>query len=374
VRNGQSIHSAINRTDTVQKKAKTLFFASFQTTMTFTFGFSNEDIQANAIEAVPNEKLNQDLPNESLKSNIPVIEHDLNEWVSNSPILILSPSNRNQIDSLPSQLSYSVQEITSTDGLNKILIPKRELFDIKTQLMVEDDDDDVLETVSKHDLRTNIYEGGFKTWECSIDLAKYLLDTTINVPDEVIELGAGSALPSLLLFQLLLKRGSENKTLILTDFNSSVLRLLTLSNIFLNWMIVTEPDLIHDCQGEVDITVELKDGFKTYLESKNIMIKFISGPWGDDMISIVQSMNKKRLILASETIYSPESLPSFIKLLIHLLSNDSEGLIAAKRYYFGVGGDINTFVKLCTDNDLQIHDLNIHNGGISRTILKVQKS
>lgn len=26
------------------------------------------------------------------------------------------------------------------------------------------------------DIRSNVYEGGFKTWECSIDLAKLLLD------------------------------------------------------------------------------------------------------------------------------------------------------------------------------------------------------
>jgi protein-histidine N-methyltransferase len=26
------------------------------------------------------------------------------------------------------------------------------------------------------DIKTNIYEGGFKTWECSYDLAKLLLD------------------------------------------------------------------------------------------------------------------------------------------------------------------------------------------------------
>lgn len=26
------------------------------------------------------------------------------------------------------------------------------------------------------DIRTNVYEGGFKNWECSIDLVKFLLD------------------------------------------------------------------------------------------------------------------------------------------------------------------------------------------------------
>lgn len=39
-----------------------------------------------------------------------------------------------------------------------------------------EDDDATLSDLDKSDLRTNIYEGGFKTWECSVDLASLLLD------------------------------------------------------------------------------------------------------------------------------------------------------------------------------------------------------
>lgn len=46
------------------------------------------------------------------------------------------------------------------------------------QLAAEDDDDNQphLPAVDKADIRTNVYEGGFKSWECSIDLARLLLD------------------------------------------------------------------------------------------------------------------------------------------------------------------------------------------------------
>lgn len=46
------------------------------------------------------------------------------------------------------------------------------------QLMAEDDAgaETTLDDIDKSDIRTNIYEGGFKTWECSIDLASLLLD------------------------------------------------------------------------------------------------------------------------------------------------------------------------------------------------------
>ena len=29
--------------------------------------------------------------------------------------------------------------------------------------------------LSSNDITPNVYEGGFKTWECSVDLAKHLL-------------------------------------------------------------------------------------------------------------------------------------------------------------------------------------------------------
>ena len=45
--------------------------------------------------------------------------------------------------------------------------------------MAEDDTVDATSGTSvldNSDIRTNIYEGGFKSWECSFDLAQLLLD------------------------------------------------------------------------------------------------------------------------------------------------------------------------------------------------------
>ncbi len=36
--------------------------------------------------------------------------------------------------------------------------------------------DNVVDQLDSSDLTTGIYEGGFKTWECSLDLASLLLD------------------------------------------------------------------------------------------------------------------------------------------------------------------------------------------------------
>ena len=37
--------------------------------------------------------------------------------------------------------------------------------------------------LSSNDITPNIYEGGFKTWECSIDLARYLVQCLDLTPD-----------------------------------------------------------------------------------------------------------------------------------------------------------------------------------------------
>lgn len=57
-----------------------------------------------------------------------------------------------------------------------IKLPRRELFDIRAQIMAEDTSFERSSAVglSTDDIMPRIYEGGFKTWECSIDLARYL--------------------------------------------------------------------------------------------------------------------------------------------------------------------------------------------------------
>jgi protein-histidine N-methyltransferase len=45
------------------------------------------------------------------------------------------------------------------------------------QLMAEDEGSSGEKVnLDDSDIRTNVYEGGYKSWECSFDLAKLLLD------------------------------------------------------------------------------------------------------------------------------------------------------------------------------------------------------
>jgi protein-histidine N-methyltransferase len=62
---------------------------------------------------------------------------------------------------LPDTLAYSL-----LGGL-----PRRELWHVKMQIMQSDQDEHLL---GDSDVIKGLYEGGLKTWECCIDLAKYL--------------------------------------------------------------------------------------------------------------------------------------------------------------------------------------------------------
>lgn len=61
-------------------------------------------------------------------------------------------------------------------GQKTITVPRREFFDIRTQLMAEDASFKGLSVMdlATDDIMPHVYEGGFKTWECSVDLARYL--------------------------------------------------------------------------------------------------------------------------------------------------------------------------------------------------------
>jgi protein-histidine N-methyltransferase len=90
---------------------------------------------------------------------------------------VMLPNQAHDLDSLlsalPSKIAYGVLLVTLDDG-TEIAIPRRELWDIRVQLMAESDPDGVEAGLGKDDIKAGIYEGGFKSWESSVDLVKVL--------------------------------------------------------------------------------------------------------------------------------------------------------------------------------------------------------
>lgn len=135
--------------------------------MSFSFSFSGDDIEDDN-SAGPNVP-SPPVPVPSAASAFPVqgkpllppIQHDLNQMLA----------------ALPSKIAYSLLDV-DLDGRGLVQIPRRELWDVRVQLMAEDDGvangEEVEPGLGSHDVKTGIYEGGFKSWESSVDMVKVL--------------------------------------------------------------------------------------------------------------------------------------------------------------------------------------------------------
>ena len=97
---------------------------------------------------------------------------------------MLSLNHWGQLDRLPPLITFSPISIPLSSG-RKLTLHRRDLFDARFQLISEDGDKhsemigftgpsmlDFIDNPS--DLIPGVYEGGLKTWECSLDLVDYL--------------------------------------------------------------------------------------------------------------------------------------------------------------------------------------------------------
>lgn len=104
------------------------------------------------------------------------------------------------LSKLPSKIAFGLLDVELGDG-NTLQIPRRELWDVRVQLMAEENTDNPSESeagLGEHDVKTGIYEGGFKSWESSVDLVKVLASERVaGVPGRsacvLIEVGTCSA-------------------------------------------------------------------------------------------------------------------------------------------------------------------------------------
>ncbi|KAJ4292774.1 hypothetical protein N0V90_009437 [Kalmusia sp. IMI 367209] len=351
--------------------------------MSFSFGFSGDDIEedphdvSQTIQNVTD--AGQDTP-----PPIPARTHDLDELLS----------------SLPDKISYSIFTTTSPKGFTARL-PRRELFDVRLQLMAEDDgtSSNPLAGLNDSDVQTNIYEGGYKTWECSIDLVRFLLDRgprkdldDLMRVHHVLEMGCGTALPSLLLFQYALKN-QLGIYFTLTDYNADVLRLVTVPNLVLTWASTLDearskevfgeagnPLLsVEEANGDLYLTPQVLGAFKEQLGSLGLTLTLLSGSWiptAELLPLIPSSAELNTLILASETIYSPASLTAFTDAMVALMQRVKSGkaLVAAKRVYFGVGGSVDGFREECGKKGCVAYEMEFEGleEGVRRAIVEVQ--
>ncbi|KAL0571240.1 large subunit of alpha-aminoadipate reductase, partial [Marasmius crinis-equi] len=388
--------------------------------MSFKFNFDIDDIDQDTEISVtiPQEKTDQ---KEETATSEPFKEIPLQHLIRDLCHAKLIFSNKVKLDSLPSQLSCSPIHIPLSSGKTRT-ITRRDLFDARFQLISDGTDVDNAEDKSAlafieqpSDLVPWVYEGGLKTWECSLDVVDYLdkLKETDSLRLEgkrVLEIGCGTAIPSLHLLSELFSGPAHDKgtEIHLQDYNVSALELVTFPNTVLAWYMSPASEAFRNSQpalmegetdgnvfpppdptvsAEISITEELKTAFLSSLRERHISLRFFSGSWST--FDVDKTGGKYDLVLTSETVYRMESVPSLIDVIYHacegqggldsLKISDNPSylcLVAAKVFYFGVGGGVSEFIEAVRSREKLNRTPNIEtvweqSVGVGRKILRL---
>ena len=182
------------------------------------------------------------------------------------------------------------------------------------------------------DVIPHLYEGGFKVWDCAIDLLRFLSSHPLSLspsptsrsclspvpsPFVTLELGCGVGLPSL---YLLLTYPAVHCTL--QDLNREVLTHSTMPTFRLNLTPTPTPSSSSPSPSHPLLT----------------RCRFLSGDWSSPSLLPLLFPRCYQLILTSDTLYNPTSIPPLLHLIAHSLSPTGRVLVGSQRFYFGVGG------------------------------------
>lgn len=278
---------------------------------------------------------------------------------------------------------------------------RRPTFDILLQLKAEADPEanrnrELISAMEGNDRQSGVYEGGLKTWEGALDLAALVKDTDFASPSgswHILELGAGSAIPSMLALKRIfginhdMQSSAEPKQyhFTLSDYNDEVLRLSTFANVVLasheelNRRQIRRNFGPSTGEGSIDVDEHLVRECHEVWRQSGVSFSFISGPWGKDFAvaasapALEGTLNV--LILASETIYDLKSLPIFTDTVMSILRAhgvSARAWVAAKTLYFGVGGGVDAFVQEVNLRGGAVREIMHIKQGVSRVVLEVR--
>jgi protein-histidine N-methyltransferase len=201
----------------------------------------------------------------------------------------------------------------------------------------------------------------------------------------------------------------------LQDYNRAVLELVTFPNVLLAWctfpsllfnshaqLFITDksplsvpyrasaPDADSDSDsddnaaltsgeherrpGELTVTPELLTAFTASLDAHNVRLRFFSGGWTFLRERLAQNPPYD-IVLASETIYRTDALDPFLRVLRAVMREAPQRtlcLVAAKVFYFGVGGGVQEFVRAVEDESGTVDIVWEHREGVGRRIMRVE--
>lgn len=208
------------------------------------------------------------------------------------------------------------------------------------------------------DLVKGTYEGGFKVWESTRDLVKFLTEDESIISEllhrksskfRCIELGAGASLPTLSLMNRMLQdpEFDSDYRFHVQDYNWQVLASLTLLNFAVNMPL---------------------DYLSALLETR--CLRLFHGDW-----SKFNSGSKYDLIIMSEVIYNCDNYESLHNLLEKHLRSRGYIVIATKDTYFGLTGSLHTWTDFVSAKGVFSNSrmIKVSNYNIPRSILIMQK-
>ncbi|OBZ77661.1 Histidine protein methyltransferase 1 [Grifola frondosa] len=309
------------------------------------------------------------------------------------------------LSTLPPVISYSPLAIPLTSQRH-LTLARRDLFDARFQL-IQSEDSSGANDVNSSDLEfldapSDLVPG---VWDARAEVARNLRGK------RVLELGCGTAIPSLYLLNKIFsdtERLDPDVYIHLQDYNDLVLRLVTLPNLILAWYMSpasaayrstapasdSEPD--SDASplppadptqpGELPLTPALTAAFLASLSAHHVHLHFFAGGWS--AFDVPLTGGPYDLVLTSETIYRPDSLPSLVSLLRRAsrprtldeltseltISDAPSGcvcLVAAKLVYFGVGGGVSEFVRAVEREGGTVRTVWEHKEGVKRSVMRV---
>lgn len=168
------------------------------------------------------------------------------------------------------------------------------------------------------------------------------------------------------------------------DYNDSVLRLVTLPNLLLTWAAYSNDrilDLETNKDGDIEITPDILQQFRAALQASAISLRFLSGSWSPELANLIpqSGTDMGTVILAAETIYSAASTEAFVELVVTLLERVkmSKAMVAAKRFYFGVGGSVDGLKEACRERKAVAYEIENHgvpgtDAGVGRALVEIQ--
>eukprot|EP00667_Euglena_gracilis_P020647 EG_transcript_22391 len=167
--------------------------------------------------------------------------------------------------------------------------------------------------LQKSDILNGTYEGGFKLWNCAIDVIQFCRDQNVIRPEHtVLDAGCGHGLLGI----HALRAGARRVHF--QDYNAEVLRELTVPNVALNvlgWP--PRPEAVPALRDRVAFWAGDWDAFPP---------TSVSLPWQFD------------LILCSDVLYTAHSTAKVLRLIRRHLAPNGSAYIGTKAFYFGCGG------------------------------------